>query len=184
MEWLDFPALSPWSQHDWTHPFMGTQLWITGHGQRAASNASVPNLQSNNLERASSPQKLPCPQAYGLEHSQMEKHMEKGKLTHPLIADFSKASNFCDQWPLAVWELALTKSQLQSLWLRSSVQVISQLWPSGNYKSISPESELIHAAQTQLCNSLCWWITAPHLSSHKRTPKSHQKPQLEVTWCI
>lgn len=109
----------------------------------------------------------------GLEHAQIEKHTEKGKLTHPLMAEFSKASNFCDQWPLAVWELALTKSQLQSPWLRSSVQVISQLWPSGNYKSISPESELIHAAQTQLCNSLCWWITAPRLSPHKRTPKSH-----------
>lgn len=184
MEWLDFPAFSPSSQHDWTHPFMGTQLWTTGHSQCAAPNASVPSLISNHLERASFPQKLLCPQAYGLKHSQIEKHTEKGKLTHLLIADFSKASNFCERWPLAIWESALNMSQLQSPWLRSSVQVISQLWPSGNYKSISAESELIHAAQTQHCNSLCWWITAPHLSSHKRTPKSHQKPQLEAMWCI
>lgn len=158
--------------------------WGLSSESLLTSNASVPSLKSNNLERAPLPPELLCLQARGLKPSQIEKHTEKGKWSHPLRADCSKASNSCDQWPLAIWESALTKSQLQSPWLRSSVQVISQLWPSGNYKSISPESELIHAAQTQPCNSLCWWITAPHLSLHKRTPKSHQKPQLEVMWCI
>jgi len=39
-----------------------------GQVQRAASNALVPNLKSNRLQRASFHQKLPCPQAYGHEH--------------------------------------------------------------------------------------------------------------------
>lgn len=76
------------------HPW----AWITGHIQHTASNASVPSLKSNNLQRASLPQKRLCPQACGLKHSQIEKHTEKGQMNPSSNSRFQQSKQFL--WPV------------------------------------------------------------------------------------
>lgn len=170
---LDFLAFSPWLQHHLMYSFMEIQLWITGRVllQNSPSDALGTKAESNRLERASF---IKSTHVFG------PTVMSINKLKLYLRAQIHLSSNSSFQqgkqflWPLAIGGLALkTQQRLSSkarryitpVWLSSSAQVISQLLPSGNYKSVSLWNELIHVSQTRHSNPLRRRITAPH-SSH------------------